>query len=297
MPPTTAVQQPVVQETASHTHWPPLQRWPAAQPAPPPQVQAPEPSQPSPTWPQSLQSAPAAAQASPEVTVQTPPARALQQPVGQLVASQTQAPAEQRWPAAHGAPPPQVQAAVAEQPSAPSPQSLQVPPPTPQEAATCAMQEPFWQQLVGQEVASHTQAPPEHRWPPGHGRLPPQVHRPEAEQVSADWPQSVHAPPTGPQAVSEMVVHSAPLQQPDTQVVVSHTQVPPEQRWLAAQAAPVPQEHVPAAEQPSAVSPQSVHAAPSSPQVAAVGVAQTPAWQQLAGQEVASHTQAPPEQR
>jgi hypothetical protein len=43
---------------------------------------------------------------------------ALQQPLGQLVASQTQAPPTQRWPATQAAPVPQVQVPLALQVSA-----------------------------------------------------------------------------------------------------------------------------------------------------------------------------------
>jgi hypothetical protein len=72
-----------------------------------------------------------------------------QQPFGQEVASQTQAPEPlQRWPVA---------------------QAAQVPPPTPQaDRLSVVTQPPLLQQPFRQEVASQTQVPlPLHSCPPG----------------------------------------------------------------------------------------------------------------------------------
>jgi hypothetical protein len=296
-PPTVAVQQPPGQDWSSQRHAPPLQRWPAPQGALPPQVHWPAVEQPSPEVAHPWQRSPAGAQASSVVSVQVPPRSAVQQPVGQLVASHWQTPPRQRWPVAHRVPPPQAQVPVAEQPSATSPQSVHAPPARPQLAATCAMQEPAWQQLVGQLIGSHSQAPLTQRCPPGHGRFDPHWQAPAAEQASPDIPQSVHVPPSGPQAESVGAVQTLPSQQPVGQVLESQTQAPPRQRWPTVHCGPLPHRQDPVAEQASASSPQSVQAPPFTPQVAETCWAQAPAWQQLPGQERASHTQAPPLQR
>jgi hypothetical protein len=80
----------------------------------------------------------------------------LQQPSGQLVASHTQAPLEQRWPAPHSALPPQAHWPLALQLSAPTPQAWHARPRGPQAVTVRAVQrEPT------QQPAPHVAAQPE----------------------------------------------------------------------------------------------------------------------------------------
>ncbi|MCA3012385.1 MAG: hypothetical protein INH41_08295 [Myxococcaceae bacterium] len=84
-----------------------------------------------------------------------------------------------------------------------------------------------------------------------------------------------------------------PLQHPLGQVVTSQTQVPPEHRCPAPQAAPPPQLQLPPWQR-SAVLPQAWHAAPPPAHcVADVAVTQVFPEQQPDGHDVASHTHAP----
>jgi hypothetical protein len=91
----------------------------------------------------------------------------VQQPLGQLVASHTQAPLKQRWPAPHAALPPH-RHCPPEHASAVIPQSLHAAPLVPQldapgERHVLPSQQPF-----GQLEASQTHAPFEHFWPAAH---------------------------------------------------------------------------------------------------------------------------------
>ena len=124
------LQQPLGHEVPSHTQPLAVQRWPAAQAGPPAQVQAPDALH----WSvlllsQVTQVAPLAPQVASAGALQTAP---LQQPVGQEVASQTQAPPTQRCPPAQGGPLPQRQAPCTEQVSAlPASQARQIAAPIP----------------------------------------------------------------------------------------------------------------------------------------------------------------------
>lgn len=94
----------------------------------------------------------------PHASVVSPAAQAppTQQPLGQLVPSQTHAPSRQRWPAEQAGPAPHAQAPVAEQASATSgAQAVQAAPAVPQVAIVGALQKPPAQQPVGHELASH----------------------------------------------------------------------------------------------------------------------------------------------
>jgi hypothetical protein len=83
-----------------------------------------------------------------------------------------------------------------------------------------------------------------------------------------------------------------PAQQPVGQVVLLHTQAPPEQTLPAPQAAPLPQVHEPViGSQPSATLVLHVaQALPPTPQVATVGALQVPFTQQPFGQDWALQT-------
>jgi hypothetical protein len=105
---------------------------------------------------------------------QLPFATAVQQPVVQLDGSQMHDPLEQRWPPTHATPNPQVQTPAVHVSVTPV-QATHALPSFPQAEGAFA-----WQWLVAsqqpeeQEVASHTHAPPEQRWPLAHGAFAPQ---------------------------------------------------------------------------------------------------------------------------
>jgi hypothetical protein len=99
---TLPLQQPEGQLAALHTQVPPTQAEPAAHAAPPPQEQLP-PLQVS-LAPHAMQDEPLSPQAAVVLVVQVSPA---QQPVGQLVESQTHLPPRQRCPLPHAALAPQ----------------------------------------------------------------------------------------------------------------------------------------------------------------------------------------------
>jgi len=123
-----------------------------------------------------------------------------QQPPAQLVESQTHMPPEHRWPAAHAAWPPQVQAPWALQPSAFAPQALHAPPLAPHCCAvTVVTQVPPEQQPVGQLVESHRHWPDTQRWPAAHAGFVPHLHMPVA-QLSAVAVHVTHCAPPPPQA-------------------------------------------------------------------------------------------------
>lgn len=164
-------QHPPGHEVALQTHAPPEQVRPAAHAAPVPQRHAP------------LTQALVAPEQTPQAAPPVPHlvglwadwpthAPALQQPLGQLVASHTHAPDAHRWPAAQ--PPawvPQAQAPAVHR-SAPV-QAVHEPPSMPHCAAlgltqVAPMQQPFLQLLESQ-----TQAPATHRWPAAHGARAP----------------------------------------------------------------------------------------------------------------------------
>jgi hypothetical protein len=136
-----ATQQPAGHEDASHTHAAEEQRWPARHAAAAPHRHSPVAEQASPAGPQSVQAAPAAAQAVAERVVQALP---RQQPSAQEVASQTQPPATQRWPASQAAPVPH------RQPEAPQRSAR---------SASQAWQEAAWEPQAS-IVAGDTQAEP-----------------------------------------------------------------------------------------------------------------------------------------
>ncbi len=208
---------------------------------------------------------------------------AWQQPVGQEVESQTQAPPEQRWPTAHWAFPPHLQVPPLQVSARVALQVVQATPPVPQAAVLVLVtQAPLEQQPVAQLVALQPlQAPP--------------------VQVWALAAQFWHIAPPVPQAEAAPEVWHWPFesQQPVGQLVGSQTQLPARQCWPVEQSAPAPQPQPPSAPQVSAtIGLQLVHSLPASPQLALVGDWQTPpSSQQPLGQLVELHTQVPPMQR
>ena len=98
-----------------------------------------------------------------------------------------------------------------------------------------------------------------------------------------------------PHAVSALPArHRAPEQHPSGQLVPSHRQAPPTQRWPSWQGAPLPQAHPPSAEQLSLERAlQITHGAPAFPQAAAPGTVQAPVAQQPFGQVAPLQAAAP----
>jgi len=108
-------QQPEGHEVPSHTQAPATQRAPSAQGAPVPHWHTPAGVQRLEVCPHLMQALPAAPQVPTARGRQVLPA---QQPSGHDVASHTQAPFRQRWPAVQAAAAPQTHRPVPEQPSA-----------------------------------------------------------------------------------------------------------------------------------------------------------------------------------
>jgi len=94
---------------------------------------------------------------------------------------------------------------------------------------------PVWQVLlasqhpVGQEIELQAQLPPEQTWPAAQGPPIPHMHTPADEHVSAVVPQSTHAAPSGPHALTDGDVHVVPEQQPPGHEPRLQTHAPPEQ--------------------------------------------------------------------
>jgi hypothetical protein len=262
-------------DAALHTHLPPEQTWPLPHAVPPPQEQAPVAEQPSAVVPQLVHMAPAVPHAVADGVVHVVPE---QQPLEHEVALHTHTPPEHAWPVAHAAAPPQVQAPVAEQPSAVMPQLLHVAPPVPQAAAEGMVQVVPEQQPPGQLAALQPlHAPMLQVWPVGH---------------------IVQLPPAAPHALGSVPGwHVLPWQHPFGHDVASQAHVPPEQTCPLAHAVPPPHVQAPLAEQPSAVEPQLTHAAPAAPHalVAVPGRHALP-WQHPVGHDAGSQTHLPPEQ-
>jgi len=119
-------------------------------------VQSPCESQPSALLPHDAHCWPGAAQAAALRTVQTLP---LQQPVGQLLASQMHSPPSHSLPAGQLAPAPQVHV-PASQPSPTPAQLAQAWPAGPHALTDSAMQAPASLQQPAQLLGSQTQLPP-----------------------------------------------------------------------------------------------------------------------------------------
>jgi hypothetical protein len=260
-----------------HTQLPPEQVCPAPQAAPVPHLQAP--------LVQVLVLPEQGAHAAPPVpqlaalwlapVMHTP---ALQQPVGQLVASQTQAPPEQRCPAAHALFVPHLQAPVVQR-SPVVPQLVQAPPVIPHWVAVVGLTHaPPLQQPLAQLAALHTQAPPTQARPAPQAAFVPHLQAPPT-QVSAEVAlQVVHAAPAVPQVASALAWQTPLRQQP----LAQFDALQPVQA-LEVQVCGLGQlEHAP---------PPVPHAAVWSP------VWQTLPAQQPVGQLAALHTHAPPTQR
>ena len=218
-------QQPPGHEVASQTHAPPTQRAPLGHAALAPHTQAPAAEQALAVRSQRAQAAPAGAQAVSERGRQVDPA---QHPLGHEVASQTQLPPRQRWPAPQAEPAPQAHEPAAVQLSAVEGlQVVQAPPPAPQRASVAETQVVPSQQPFGQEVGSQTHAPATQRRPAPHAGPLPQAQLPVDEQRSAaSASQPTHATPPTPQVSTEGALQVAPEQHPFGQEVRHPLQLP-----------------------------------------------------------------------
>jgi hypothetical protein len=106
-----------------------------------------------------------------------------------------------------------------------------------------------------------------------------------------DAPLVLHA------AAVVAVTHELPAQQPDAQLVESHTQVPLRHRWPGAQAALPPHRHAPDTHE-SETPLHTLQAPPPPPHAAGpVPAWQTPLRQHPEGHEVASQTHCPASHR
>ena len=225
---------------------------------------------------------------------------ASQQPVGQLVASQTQAPPEQRWPTAHAGPVPQAHAPLVQRSDFVS-QAAHASPAEPQLVVVwlpLAMQVLPEQQPLGQEVALHTQLPPEQVCPVPQAAPVPHRQAPLVQVLVLPEHGTQAAPPVPQEAAlcPAPLTQTPALQQPEGQLVASHTQAPPEQRCPVAQALPGPHLQAPVVQR-SPVVPQVVQAPPLVPHwVAVVGLTHAPPLQHPLAQLAALQTQAPPTQ-
>jgi hypothetical protein len=173
---------------------------------------------------------------------------ASQQPLGHEVASHTQPPLTQRWPAAQALPPGPHEQEVPTQRSALAPHATQAAPPEAQPVAGPLAVQVLPVQQVLQVMAQPVHAPPTHESPELH---------------------VTHALPAVPQLVGSVAVMQLlpRSQQPLPHEVASHTHMPPRQRWPPLQGALLPHLHAPP-EQLSAVMPhEPVQVPPAGPQL------------------------------
>jgi hypothetical protein len=157
-------------------------------------------------------------------------APALQQPVGQLVASHTHVPAAHRWPLAQALEAPHRQAPAAEQLSAVALHAAHAAPPV-LHCVTVgglthaeALQQPF-----GQLAALHTHVPATHAWPTAHALPAPHRQLPFVQPSEVAGLHAMHTAPAVPHCESEGGVTQAPFeQQPAAQLAA----VQPLHVWL-----------------------------------------------------------------
>ena len=189
---TPPLQQPVGQLLALQTHAPPT-HWVPEGHGPPVEPHTHIPFTQLSAWLglQLTHAAPPVPQAvAPVVVTHTLP---LQQPVGQLLALQTQAPMRHWVPEGHGPPVEPHTHFPFTQLSAPAPQFTQMAPPVPQVLTVAGWQTPPLQQPVGQLVESHMHIPLTQCVPMGQSPLPPQV-QPPLTHVSPLAQTCPHAP-------------------------------------------------------------------------------------------------------
>ncbi len=129
-----------------------------------------------------------------------------QQPLGQLVPSQTHWLPTQRWPPTQAMSDPQRQPSPAQVSARVRSQVEQAPPAGPQLAIAIALQVRPAQQPLGHEVTSHVQVPFMHRWPAPQAAEDPHWQKPVALQLSAEVAlHAMHAEPCAPQVIADGV--------------------------------------------------------------------------------------------
>jgi len=218
-------QQPV-HDVESHAHAPPAQCWPAAQGAPLPHWQAPLAEQMSAvSGLQVRQTVPAVPQVARSGSLHVVP---VQQPPGQDVASQTQAPARQCWPGPQAAEVPHRHSPAVQLSALVALQAMQVAPAVPQLVVDGVWQVEPVQQPPAHDIASQTQAPTTQCWPlPQVGPLPHE-QAPEALQLSALLSShATQAAPLAPHAIVPGTLQVAPEQQPLAHAPAQLLQTPP----------------------------------------------------------------------
>ncbi len=185
----------------------------------------------------------------------------------QEMPSHTQLPATQRWPAAHEAPPPQLQRPLVHPSDALGSHEAQAPPIAPQLVAAIAAHTSPSQQPDVQEVASQAQRPELQCWPGRHAGPIPHPHAPLAEHASlSEGSHATQLAPATPQVVMARRRHVAPSQHPEGHDVASQTQSPTTQRCPALHADASPHAQAPSMPHPSARSAsQARQAEPSAP--------------------------------
>jgi hypothetical protein len=238
-----AAQQPLHESTV-HMHCPPTQARPEPQIGLVPHWHAPSaqwsafcPSQP-------LQALPPVPQADSEGVAQVLP---LQQLLGHELASQMQAPPEQRAPSPQGGDPPHMQSppvqTLVEFPS----HGWQAVPAVPHCCVLSLVMQVLPTQHPEQDWSLHTQEPEEHAWPAPQAELLPHWQVPFEVQPSArSGSHATQAPPAVPHVLRPAWWHDGPEQHPEAHVV-------------ALQPAQTPLTHAPASGHASHAPPATPH--------------------------------------
>jgi hypothetical protein len=269
---TPLLQHPEGQDCALQTHWPFMHARPTPHAAPVPQEHVPRTLQPS-DWVmlQIVQEAPPVPHADGVGGMVQVPAL-LQQPLGQDVASHTQLPLTQRWPAAHAGALPQEQAPALEQLSVlVGSHARHADPPAPHALTERPLHVGPEQQPVAHVIEQPLHVPLLHVSPVG---------------------QLMHAEPPLPQAPGTLPVWQVPVlsQHPLGHEVPSHTQAPLRHRCPVGQAGFDPHLHLPPTHISAVSAAQAMHAPPPVPQAPIDwGVQVWWSSQHPLGQEAASH--------
>jgi len=201
---TSPAQHPVGQLAALQTHEPPTHCWPAPQAAFAPHLQLPPAQLSAVVVLQALQVAPAFPHCSAVGLVHWP---LLQQPLGQLVGSQMQAPPLHTWPGAQAGPAPQVQAPAVQVSEAPTRHEAQTAPPIPHLASLGTWQVPSKQHPLGQlAVLQPLQVPERHSPPAGQSWQA----SPPVPQVAVELPRAQKFPSQQPPQVAGPQVETPP---------------------------------------------------------------------------------------
>ena len=270
-----AWQQPVGHDVASHTHVPPLQRWPTAHGGLLPQRQAP--------LVHRLERASQAVHAAPlvphwAVLVAVTQVVPLQQPVVHVVEQPAHEPLTQVSP----------------------PHEVQAEPPWPHWVLVTGVTHVVpLQQPVQPDDVSHTHAPPWHRWPTAQSApLVPQLQAPLRQRSARCASQVPHAAPFMPPQVVVIWLASAmhwppAVQQPPGQEAAVHTHWPLWHTWPVPHAADAPQRHCPPTHE-SALLPHGTHAEPLAPHCEVPGLVMQVVPLQQPAQLDESHTQLTP---